>query len=357
MFVLDSHCDTPSQLLRLRDLCLDNPRAQVDFPKLARGGVDASFFALYIPKEMDSEQAYDHARKMLFATRDAVFAGHEYARFAIGAAEALENKRKGFISIFLGLENASPIAYDWNRLDWFHRQGIRYITLCHNADNQVCDSAAQGSTHHGLSSFGREMISRMNDMGIIIDCAHISDESFWDVIRYSSKPVVSTHSCARALCNHPRNMSDDMIKALADKGGVIQVNFYPVFLDRSFADVLDSPQVCWYEKAEADFIENPEDPAAIARWNEAYDMLLSLKRPSYKLVADHIDHIVNLVGVDHVGIGSDFDGIAVPPQGLDDVSCMPLIFDELRARGYAQEDIEKIAGGNFLRVMRLCGAA
>lgn len=354
MFVLDSHCDTPSQILRLRDLSVDNTRGHVDFPKLKRGGVDAAFFALYIPMELDTEAAYDYARKMLFATRDSVFANSDIARFAVGADEALKNSEKGFVSIFLGLENASPIGESLSRADWFRRQGIRYITLCHNADNLVCDSAAQGTTHHGLSAFGRELVHYMNDNGIIVDCAHISDESFWDVLECSSKPVVSTHSCARALSSHRRNMSDEMIKALADKGGVIQVNFYPVFLDNSFASVLDRDDVRWYEEAEEDFIKNPEDPAAVERWNKAQDMLLSLDRPSYKLVADHIDHIVSLVGTDHVGIGTDFDGICVPPKGLEDVSKLGVIFDELRLRGYSQADIEKIAGGNFLRVMRLC---
>lgn len=357
MFVLDSHCDTPSQILRCRDLSVDNTRGHVDFPKLKRGGVDACFFALYVPPALDSDAAHEYARKMLFATRDSVFANSDVARFATGAQESLKNKEKGFISIFLGLENAAPIAESLERADWYRRQGIRYITLCHNADNQVCDSAAQGTTHHGLSPFGRELLSYMNENGIIADCAHISDESFWDVLKYSTKPVVSTHSCCRALSAHRRNMSDEMIVAMAEKGGLIQINFYPVFLDIAFASVLDREDVRWYDDAETAFIKDPEDPAAIERWNQAQDMLLSLERPSYKLVADHIDHAVQLVGPDHVGIGTDFDGICVPPSGLDDVSHLPIVFEELRRRGYSQKDIEKIAGGNFLRVMRLCGAA
>lgn len=356
MFLLDSHCDTPSQLLRLRDLSVDNTRGHVDFPKLKRGAVDATFFALYIPADLDEQQAYDYARKMLFATRDAVFANSDVARFAVSADEALKNKEKGFISIFLGLENASPIGTSLQKADWFRRQGIRYITLCHNADNLVCDSAAQGTTHHGLSPFGRELVSYMNDNGIIVDCAHISDEAFWDVLECSRKPIVSTHSCARALSGHRRNMSDEMILALAQNGGVIQINFYPVFLDASFASVLEREDVRWYDDAESAFIKDPEDPAAIERWNQAQDMLLSLERPSYRLVADHIDHVVSLVGVDHVGIGTDFDGICVPPSGLEDVSKIGIIFDELRLRGYSDSDLAKIAGGNFLRVMRLCEA-
>lgn len=355
MFVLDSHCDTPSQILRLRDLSVDNTRGHVDFPKLLRGGVNATFFALYIPKELSADEGWAYAGRMLEATREAVLKNSSVARFATSEAQARANADEGLVSVFLGLENASPIAEDLERLEWFHSQGVRYVTLCHNADNQVCDSAAQGSTHHGLSPFGRKVVAKMNEMGMIIDCAHISDEAFWDVLECSSKPVVSTHSCCRALSPHRRNMTDDMIKALAAAGGVIQINFYPVFLDYAFGKVLDSPQVSWYEEAEQDFIKNPSDSRAVARWNEACDMLLSLDRPSYELVCDHIDHVVQLVGPDHVGIGSDFDGICVPPSGLEDVSRISVVFEQLRKRNYSEEDIAKIAGGNFLRVMRSCG--
>lgn len=322
MFLLDSHCDTPTQLYRTRDLCLNVGEGHVDFKRLRAGGVDAPFFAIYIPKEMDSDEAFEYAGKLISCTKKYVEENSEIACLATNAEQALENKQKGLISVFLGLENASPIGTDMGRLEWFYNQGVRYITLCHNADNMVCDSAAQASTHHGLSGFGRELVARMNEMGMIIDCAHISDESFWDLIKYSTKPFVSTHSCCRALAGHRRNMTDEMIKALAQKGGVIQINFYPVFLDSTY---------------------NEED--------------LSAPRPSYTLVADHIDHVVKLVGIDHVGIGSDFDGIDVTPDGLEDVSKIGVVFDELRRRGYSSEELQKIAGGNFMRVMRLCGVS
>lgn len=357
MVVFDTHCDTPSQIYRLRDLSLDNRRGHVDFPKLLAGGVNAPFFAIYIPKEMDSEQAFDYAGKLISATKQAVEQNSSVARLATSPDQALQNSREGLISVFMGLENASPIGTDLSRLQWFHDQGIRYITLCHNADNAVCDSAAQGTTHNGLSALGRELVHKMNDMGVIIDCAHISDKSFWDVLECSTKPVVSTHSCCRALSAHRRNMTDDMIKAIAAGGGMISINFYPVFLDLSFGAVLDSPDLAWCDKAEEMFIKDPSNPQYRARWDEAQDRLQSLARPSFKLIADHIDHAVQLVGTDHVGIGSDFDGICVTPQGLDNVSQMPVLFDELAIRGYSQEDIRKIAGENFLRVMNLCGVS
>ena len=228
------------------------------------------------------------------------------------------------------------------------------MTLCHSADNQICDSCA--SKHKkwgGLSPFGREVIAEMNRLGMLIDVSHISDDSFWDVLKYSKVPVAATHSCCRALAGHPRNMTDDMIRALADAGGVIQINFYPLFIDDDFAKVLNESGIEErHEGVEAQFIACPSDPQKRAAWNAVQDELMALPRPSYKRVVDHIDHAVSIAGIDHVGIGSDFDGIEVTPDGLEDISFMPLIFDEMRSRGYSEEDIEKVAGGNFLRLLR-----
>jgi membrane dipeptidase len=309
MFVLDTHCDTPTQILRGRDVLQDNHLAQVDFPKLRRGGVDGAFFALYIPADLQGKQAYEHARKLYECTSRAVADSRETVAWAFSESQAYENKSKGLFSIFLGLENGSPIGKSLERLQEFYDMGVRYMTLCHTADNEICDSCATAvKTWHGLSPFGREVVAEMNRLGMLIDVSHISDEAFYDVLKYSTRPVVATHSCCRALCNHPRNMTDDMIRALADKGGVIQINFYPVFLD-TCAD-----------------------------------------RPSYKRIVDHIDHVVGLVGIDHVGLGSDFDGIDTTPEGLDDASMFYKIFDEMRLRGYSEQQIEKVASQNFFNV-------
>ena len=190
------------------------------------------------------------------------------------------------------------------------------MTLCHSMDNQICDSCAGNRTWGGLSPFGREVIAEMNRLGMLVDVSHVSDDTFYDVLECSTGPVVATHSCCRALADHPRNMTDDMIKALAAKGGVIQINFYPVFLQDEYE--LDSP---------------------------------SSVLPSYTRIADHIDHVVALVGIDHVGIGSDFDGIEVAPDGLEDISKMPVLFEELRRRGYSEGDLTKLASGNFFNVL------
>ena len=320
MFVLDSHCDTPSEIYRGRDVAMDNDNAHVDFPKLKRGGVDGAFFALYISPGRNDEEALDYALKLYDCMDATLKANAHQAVLTVSEEQAYANKEKGLFSVFLGLENGSPIGKSLDILRDFYAKGIRYMTLCHSENNEICDSCATTEKRwHGLSPFGREVVAEMNRLGMIVDVSHISDEAFYDVLECSTRPVVATHSCCRALASHSRNMTDDMIRALAAKGGVIQINFYPYFL------------VDGYEEGQ---------PA-----------------PSYKVVADHIDHVVNLVGINHVGIGSDFDGIEVAPEGLEDISKMPLLFEELRRRGYSQEDLDKIASGNFFNAFSSSGVA
>ena len=354
MFILDSHCDTPSQILRLRDLSVDNEYAHVDFPKLKRGGVDGAFFALYVPASFDddSQRAYEYAMRLLDGVNETLAANSECAAMTVNEDEAMCHKRDGLFSVFIGLENASPID-SAERLKELYDKGVRYVTLCHSANNAICDSCApRVKKWGGLSPFGKELVAEMNRLGMLIDVSHVSDDTFYDVLKYSTEPVVATHSCCRALCNHPRNMTDDMIKALAAAGGVVQVNFYPLFLDGDFGDILNESGICERgELIEKEFIADPGNHEKRAAWNKVQAELLSLRRPSYKMIADHIDHVVSLVGVDHVGIGSDFDGIEVTPDGMEDASMMPKLFDELRTRGYSENDLEKIASGNLFRLL------
>ncbi len=315
MFVLDSHCDTPSQIFRHDlNLAIDNENVHVDFPKLRRGGVDGAFFALYIPAEMDSDAdvAFAYSKELLHAVERTVEANPDKAAFAVSARQASENQAEGLFSVFLGLENGSPIGSSLERLEWFHKAGIRYVTLCHTGNNLICDSCATVEKRwNGLSPFGREVVAEMNRLGMLVDVSHISDKAFFDVLECSSRPVVATHSCCRALADHPRNMTDEMIRVLAAAGGVIQINFYPVFLDSSYETV----------------------------------------NPSCGGIADHIDHVVELAGIDHVGLGSDYDGIEITPEGMEDISGFHKVLDELSLRGYSESDICKIASGNFFRIL------
>lgn len=356
MFLLDSHCDTPSQILRLRDLSIDNEYAHVDFPKLTRGGVDGAFFALYVPAALQGEQAYDYAYRLMNAVRDMLEANGDKAKLTTSSEESYRNKENNLFSVFLGLENGSPLCDSKERIHEFYDAGVRYVTLCHSKDNQICDSCASATgIWGGLSPLGREFVAEMNRTGMLVDVSHISDASFYDVLECSHKPVVATHSCCRALADCPRNMTDDMIRALAEHGGVIQINFYPLFLDKAFSGVLSASGIMEYgEKVEAEFINDPSDPQKRAAWNAVQTQLQSLPRPSYRLIADHIDHVVELVGIEHVGLGSDYDGIEVTPAGMEDISMMPLLLQELSDRGYTEEDLKLIAGENFFRIMNAC---
>lgn len=353
MFVLDSHCDTPSQIFRLRDLTIDNGHAHVDFPKMRKGGVDAVFFALYIPPSLSQDAALAYAAKLLSLVYDTAGAGREEVCVALTPEEAFKNREKELVSIFLALENGSPIGESTALLRLFYRMGIRYMTLCHSAHNAICDSCTPAKPMWGgLSPFGREALAEMNRLGMMIDVSHASDASFYDILEYSKAPVVASHSSCRALACHPRNMTDDMIRALAERGGVIQINFFPSFLDDGFRTVLAASGLeDKGEEIEKEFISDPADASKRAAWYSVMDELSALPRPSYKRVVDHIDHAVSVAGIDHVGLGSDFDGIAVTPEGLEDISKISVVFDEMRARGYTEDEIAKVAGGNFMRVL------
>jgi membrane dipeptidase len=306
-------------MMRGLDIGIDGDRSQVDLPKLKAGGVDASFFALYTSADLSEDEAATKVLEMIARVYDALDAYSEQAALALTPEDALRNKGKGLISIFLGIENGSPIHKSLPLLRQFYRMGVRYMTLTHNGDNEIADSAAQGTRWHGLSPFGREVVDEMNRLGMIVDVAHVSDETFYDVIKCSKAPIVSTHSCCRALASHRRNMTDDMIRTLADHGGVIQINFYPVFLSDLYAS----------------FYEVKGEKAS--------------PRPGVSDVVNHIYHAVKVGGIEHVGIGTDFDGIEVTPKGLEDISKLPKVFDQLKRKGYSEDQIELIAGKNFLR--------
>ena len=352
MFVVDSHCDTPSQLLRCRDIRLDNSYAHVDFPKLRRGGIDACFFALYTSNVLTREESENLALRMLAAVYDALEASSDIAALARSPHEAYALKERGLTAIFLGLENGLPFGKDLSLLRLFYRAGVRYVTLTHNGDNDICDSAAEGKRWGGLSPFGREVVAEMNRIGMLVDIAHCSDKTFYDCIEASKAPIVSTHSCCRALCSHRRNLTDDQLRALADKGGVCQINFYPVFLSDAFAKELEETGLGdksdIIEKA---FRKEPWDPEKRAALYAVRDELKTLHRPGIKDVVDHIDHAVKVAGIESVGIGSDFDGIDVPPEGLEDISMLRRVFDEMSRRGYSDDEIELVAGMTFMRVL------
>ena len=359
MQVFDSHVDTPSQLIRLRNLGIDNRHGHVDFPKLRRGGVGGSFFALYTPAEMTPDAATRYALEMISAVYDAVDDNPDYAALAFSPDEAAENAKNGLISVFIGMENGAPIQQSLSLLRTFYRLGVSYVTLTHNGDNAIADSAAEGTHWHGLSPFGKQVVAEMNSLGMMVDLSHASDETFWDCIRLSRAPVIASHSCCRALCGHRRNLTDEMLQALGEKDGYVGINFCPAFLsDRFPSSAEDNALLEEGDRVEAAFIADPADPERVEAWEKMQERLEAIWRPGIREVVDHIDHAVSLIGIDRVGIGSDFDGILVPPAGLENVSRIGLVLDEMRRRGYGETEIAKIAGENLLQVWkRVLGCA
>lgn len=354
MVLYDSHTDSPSQLIRLRNMGIDNPLAQQDFPKMRRGGVSGSFFALYTPASFAPDQATRYALEMVSAVYDAVDENPDYAALAYSPEEARENAGKGLMSLFLGMENGAPIQESLPLLRTFYRLGVSYVTLTHNGDNALADSAAEGTRWGGLSPFGRSVVKEMNSLGMMIDLSHASDATFWDCIKLSQAPVICSHSCCRALCGHRRNLTDEMLQVLGEKDGYVGINFYPAFLSDDFGKkTADAALLDEADAVEARFIEEPWNPVRVRAWLQVQERMQSeLWRPGVEAVADHIDHAVKMAGITHVGIGTDFDGITVGPKGLEDISKMGALWDELRRRGYSETDIERISGLNLMDVFQ-----
>ena len=339
-------------MYRLRDFSVDNAFAQVDFPKMRRGGVDASFFAAYIPPRLVGDAATEYARALLSETERQVALCSDSVAFARCAGGVRRNRAAGLLSVILAIENGSAIQESFDLLREFKKRGVRYITLTHSADNQIADSCSGKGTWGGLSPFGRTLIPEMNRVGMMIDLAHSADSTIRDVLSLSGAPVAYTHGCCRALASHRRNLSDELLRGIADNGGVACMSIYPCFLSDEFCRVLGESGLEQKSYVEDEFIADPANPAKRAAWEAVQRELMALPRPSASLVADHIEHAVSVAGIDHVGLGTDYDGIEVAPVGLETIEGFPLIFEELRRRSFSQKDISKIAGGNLLRVLK-----
>jgi membrane dipeptidase len=232
---------------------------------------------------------------------------------------------------------------------------VRYMTLTHTKNNEIADSSSVKPQWNGLSPFGREIVHRMNRLGMMVDISHVSDKTFYDAIAVSRAPLLASHSSCRALCNAPRDMTDDMIRTLAKNGGVMDINFYSAFLDNQFREgrAAISKQIdAALDAARADAAKQGKHLSYAEETEIQVRMEANIPKPSYTVIADHIDHAVKVGGIDHVGLGSDFDGVDAIPQGMEDVSKLTDLIRELARRGYSEQDLEKIAGGNVLRVMR-----
>jgi membrane dipeptidase len=324
-----------------------------DYERAKKGGLDAPFMSVYIPSEYQKQPDNGKALADSLINMVRTIAAEIPDKFALAntAAEVDENFKQGKISLPMGMENGAPIGNDLANVKYFYDRGIRYITLTHGKDNQICDSSYDTTrTWNGLSQFGEQVVAEMNRVGIMVDISHVSDSTFYDVLKITKVPVIASHSSCRAFTpDFQRNMNDDMIKKLGENGGVIQINFGSSFLDSAVRSGNDINR----KKLRALLDEkglNAEDSLAkpvIEQFRKDNPSLYA----DVEIVADHIDHVVKLAGIDHVGIGSDFDGVGDSlPTGLKDVSQYPNLIYSLLKRGYTEDDIAKICYKNVWRV-------
>ncbi|MFC5412646.1 dipeptidase [Larkinella bovis] len=359
VLTLDTHADAPINMVkdgfdvgerhdRVRD------QSQIDFPRMKEGGMDAMFFAVYLAQgprtPAGHAEAKANALRIFQRIHDALKKHPDQAELATTPADAYRIEKAGKRAVFIGMENGYPVGEDLSLLKTYYDLGCRYITLSHFANNAICDSATDpdGPLHNGLSPFGRKVVQEMNRLGILIDVSHVSDKSFYDALEVSKAPLIASHSNARALCNFPRNMTDDMIKALAAKGGVIQVNFVSDYLRKpsdEHRQALNAVRMSGVGR-----VVTPAMQAQLDAKADSIQKRYAYERASVADIVKHIDHIVRLVGIDHVGIGSDFDG-GGGVNGMEDVTQIEALTLELVRKGYSEKDIAKIWGGNLLRVL------
>ena len=363
VLTLDSHTDTPLQLGREGfDISQRNDPhdrgGKLDFPRMEEGGLDAAFFAVFLSQGQRNEEAYQQAEERADRIFEMVHTmlekNHENAELSLTPDDAFRLKKDSKRAIYLGLENGYPLGTDVSLVQKYYDLGARYITLCHTRNNDLCDSSTDpdGPEHLGLSAFGNEVVKEMNRIGMMVDVSHISDQAFYDVLEISTVPIIASHSNARAICNHPRNLDDEMLLALKENGGVIQLCLLGAYvkemepnLEKNAArEALREKYNNFENLAEEEMDKAREEWHAINR--QFPDELATVSD-----LVDHVDHIVNLIGIDYVGIGSDFDGGGAL-EDCYDVSQMGNITLELVRRGYSKKDIEKIWAGNFMRVFR-----
>lgn len=350
--IIDGHIDVPFRMTKYtEDISQATFGGDFDWPRAKEGGLNAPFMSIYIPSWR--QEIEGSARVLADSLIDMVngFAAKAPDKFALAtsSADLMAHKEAGLVSLPLGMENGAAV-HSIEDLEHFYVRGIRYITLTHGRDNQLCDSSYDSTrTWGGLSPLGEVIVDHMNRLGIIVDVSHLTDSTIAQVLRRSEAPVIASHSSARHFTpGWERNMSDTLIQAMAAKGGVIMINYGSSFVRREYLEVGRALG----DRIDTYLADMNIDPGSEAGVRYSEEQRKSNPIGTLAEVVDHIDHVVQLVGIDHVGIGSDFDGVTALPAGLHDVSTYPSLVAELLRRGYSEEDIEKILGGNALRVMQ-----
>jgi membrane dipeptidase len=351
IIIVDTHIDVPYRLTEeWEDISKRTSRGDFDYPRAINGGLNAAFMSIYTPAELGNKgTSKTTAEKLIDLVEDVVKKNPDKFALAYSVADVTKQFNTGVISFPMGMENGSPIEGKIENLKYFYDRGIRYITLAHSKSNHISDSSYdENKRWNGLSPFGKKVVEEMNRLGIMVDVSHVSDSAFYQVLKISKAPVIASHSSCRYFTpGWERNMSDEMIKKLAEKGGVIQINFGSSFLKK---DIREKSSAV-YSYISNYISRNKLTPKEEKEFRTKY---YAEHNPGYADVKDvvaHIDHVVKLVGIDYVGLGSDFDGVGDSlPEGLKGVSQYPNLIYELLKAGYSEKDIEKICSGNILRV-------
>lgn len=359
--VFDGHCDTATRIAADTDFDIGKRHTDghIDIPRMKEGGLNVQIFAIHTDPDYPEELWEEKTFRSIEIFKRAVEANSEEIKTALRGSDIARVVGGGRIAAVIGVEGGHVVS-SLDALERLYEEGVRCLTITWKNTNTIADSSEDRERWGGLSGFGGEIIERMDRLGMIIDCSHASRGAFFDVLEHSANPVILSHSCMSALCDIPRNADDSQLLALAENGGVVCVNYFPAFLEeKSHRDIMKIWSVYRNKKSilSRRYGGDPGRASNELRW-DAIRKLRKLTMPGLSLVADHIDHAAGVAGVDHVGIGSDFDGIPLTPSGLDDVSFLPDLRDELVKRGYSAGDIGKIMGGNLFRVTStVCGSA
>jgi len=362
--LIDTHNDLPSRTVEGFDIGSRTGTGHTDIVRLKEGGVGAQFFAVYVAASyVTGNRSANRTLQMIDTVRHDIIERYPNDfMLATTAKDIDEAHRRGKIAALMGIEGGHAIEDSLRLLRDYYDLGIRYMTLTHSNTNNWADSSgdvndAKIKHHDGLTEFGKQVVLEMNRLGMMVDISHVADKTFWDALAVSKAPIFASHSSCRALTNHARNMTDEMIVALAKKGGVVQVNFYCGFISQKFRDndaadtkVLDARMA---RETAGKNLSEPDRQIL----SEKLRKEMGLSRATLADVVDHIDHIRKIAGIDAIGLGGDFDGVSCTPVGLEDVSKYPNLTRALLEKGYSADDIRKIYGGNFLRVMRAVEAA
>lgn len=353
--IADTHIDVPYRLGHgWEDVSNATEKGDFDYPRAVEGGLNIAFMSIYTPAQYDgTEKAKPHAEEMIAIVEKMEADAPGKFRITHSVADAEKAFADGVIALPLGMENGSPISGDLANLDYFYKRGIRYITLAHSKSNEISDSSYDVNRQwNGLSDFGRDVVKHMNELGIMVDISHVSDDAFWQVMEIAAVPPIASHSSARHFTpGFERNMSDEMIKALANKGGVIMINYGSSFLTEAANQYGPAMDEAYLKHIADNGLTDSTD------LKDQFETDYRAKNPypyaTLDDVLDHIDHVVKIAGIDYVGLGSDYDGVGDSlPVGLKDVASYPNLVEGMLKRGYSEEDIKKVLSGNFLRVWR-----